>query len=75
MSPTRFILKIREMFEMRPSSPPTERGYRWIWHDGRWHEVCDFCGGNCGQCGNTSRLGCGIPASMEVMARNLGADR
>lgn len=24
---------------------------------GGWREVCDFCGGNCGQCGMTERLG------------------
>jgi hypothetical protein len=44
------------------------------WHrlpDGRWAEVCDFCGGNCGQCGLTSRIGCEVPASMSEMAKNL----
>lgn len=25
--------------------------------DGGWREVCNFCGGNCGQCGMTERLG------------------
>jgi hypothetical protein len=24
---------------------------------GTWREVCDTCGGNCGQCGMTERLG------------------
>jgi hypothetical protein len=25
--------------------------------EGGWREVCDTCGGNCGQCGMTERLG------------------
>lgn len=25
--------------------------------DGGWREICDTCGGNCGQCGMTERLG------------------
>ena len=35
-----------------------------------WIEICDFCGGNCGQCGLTSRLG-NVPASIERMAKNM----
>lgn len=36
--------------------------------NGRWIEVCDFCGGNCGQCGMTGRIG-NIPFDMERMIK------
>lgn len=32
--------------------------------------VCDFCGGNCGQCGLTSIVG-NVPADMQHMIDNL----
>lgn len=35
----------------------------WIW-------VCDFCGGNCGQCGMTSIVG-NVGFSMQTMVDNL----
>jgi hypothetical protein len=39
-------------FEMK------QRGTTWARTvDGGWREVCDTCGGNCGQCGMTERLG------------------
>lgn len=40
--------------------------------DGQWHEVCDFCGGNCGQCGMTGRIG-NVGFDMNRMARKVGA--
>jgi hypothetical protein len=32
--------------------------------------VCDFCGGNCGQCGMTSIIG-NVPFDMQFMVDNL----
>lgn len=32
--------------------------------------VCDFCGGNCGQCGMTGIIG-NVPASMQTMVNSL----
>lgn len=32
-------------------------GLKWIWRVDKWIEVCDTCGGNCGQCGITGRVG------------------
>ena len=50
------------------------RGTTWAlitYANGRkeWREVCDFCHGNCGQCGLTGRIG-NIPASMQAMIDN-----
>lgn len=33
------------------------RGTGWTRRDGVWCEYCTTCGGNCGQCGMTERLG------------------
>ena len=41
----------------------------WILHKDEWREVCDFCHGNCGQCGLTDRIG-NIPASMDAIVKN-----
>lgn len=40
-------------------------------NDGTFHPVCNFCGGNCGQCGVTWIVG-NVPASMDRMISNLG---
>jgi len=32
-------------------------------------EVCDTCGGNCGQCGTS--IGMGVPPSMDMLIRSL----
>lgn len=34
-----------------------QRGTVWAKAADGWREVCDTCGGNCGQCGMTERLG------------------
>ncbi len=39
----------------------------WIW-------VCDFCGGNCGQCGMTSIVG-NVGFSMQRIVTSSGMDR
>ena len=42
-----------------------EKGERFV-----WREICAFCGGNCGQCGITGRVG-NVPFSMQRMIENL----
>jgi hypothetical protein len=37
---------------------------------GDFIEVCDFCGGNCGQCGITGRVG-NIPFNFERIVKQL----
>lgn len=32
-------------------------GLEWREVNGDWREVCDYCKGNCGQCGITQRVG------------------
>lgn len=34
----------------------------------QWRKVCDFCGGNCGQCGLTDTIG-NIPFSLDRMVK------
>jgi hypothetical protein len=51
-----------------------DRGLCWRKIDGEFYEVCEFCGGNCGQCGLTARIG-NIPASMQAMVDNLARKR
>lgn len=54
---------IRSLKLVRPIPPEItpemkHLGLMWAYStDGHWIEVCDFCGGNCGQCGLTSRIG------------------
>lgn len=59
----------------RTKPPLTDKmrgaGFHWVWvtyTDGTagWHEACDTCGGNCGQCGTS--LGRGLPASISHIA-------
>jgi hypothetical protein len=42
--------------------------------DGGWREVCDTCGGNCGQCGMTERLG-NMPVDLGRLVRKTGMNR
>lgn len=50
-----------------------QQGYRWRagWDDEGplLIAVCDFCGGNCGQCGTS--VGRGVPATMQQMVQSL----
>jgi len=53
-------------------------GFHWVWvtyADGTagWHEACDTCGGNCGQCGTS--LGMGLPASMDHLIQATGMNK
>jgi hypothetical protein len=60
----------------RPPKPVDDRqaGLKWVWSDPAWIEVCDFCGGNCGQCGITGRVG-NVPFNIEQMAAKVGLQR
>lgn len=65
---------------IRQSRPPkpvddVQAGLKWVWmgEDG-WREVCSFCGGNCGQCGITGRVG-NVPASLNEIIKNGGWDK
>ncbi len=65
-------MKIMERLfgKKRPVVAPEPRlGNRMRWIDDQWVEVCDFCGGNCGQCGTS--VGAGIPFSMDTLIQNL----
>lgn len=46
------------------------RGLTWAFIDGNWAQVCDFCGGNCGQCGLTGRIG-NVAPNMQRMVDKL----
>lgn len=57
-----------------PTSPDSYmREFRWRkgWDDEGplLIAVCDFCGGNCGQCGTS--IGRGVPATMQQMVQSL----
>lgn len=43
-----------------------QAGLIWGRSGDQWIEVCDTCGGNCGQCGITDRVG-NVPASFEAI--------
>lgn len=58
---------INKLFCRKPNL--TREGTKLIWLNDKWIEVCDFCGGNCGQCGWS--VGSGIPASMNTMIESL----
>lgn len=46
------------------------KGLMWVWSDEEgWYEVCDFCHGNCGQCGITGRVG-NRPYSLDAIVKN-----
>jgi hypothetical protein len=63
-----------------PIAPPLtiemkQRGTVWgRTVDGGWREVCDTCGGNCGQCGMTERLG-NMPVDLMRLVRKTGMDQ
>lgn len=63
----------------KPELPPVTadmkaRGLAWRKIDGEFCLVCGFCGGNCGQCGLTHRIG-NIPADMQTMIDNLNGGK
>lgn len=61
---------IRKLFKLKPPMPkPTQQGTKFKWLNKQWIEVCDTCGGNCGQCGWS--IGIGVPASMDVLIRKI----
>lgn len=63
-------MNMLQFFGIKPSKPePTRQGTKFRWIDNGWVEVCDFCGGNCGQCGWS--IGSGVPASMDSMIEGL----
>lgn len=51
------------------------QGITWAKADDGWREVCDTCGGNCGQCGMTSRLGTGVAPSLDRIIKSGGWDK
>lgn len=67
------VCKPLNPFDRRPevTQEMKNRGTTWRKLEDAWVEVCDFCGGNCGQCGLTGRLG-NIPASFERIVNNSG---
>lgn len=64
------------LFNIRPSRTERMKQSGLIWTknvEGKWIMVCDFCGGNCGQCGLTSIVG-NVGFSMERMWNNIGKE-
>lgn len=55
-----------------PTSDPAAGDIAWTRHETLegtiYVAVCDFCGGNCGQCGTS--VGQGIPFDFDLMAKN-----
>lgn len=75
-----FINAIGAFFKsLSPEKPPAltaqmkSLGFHWVKTDDGWHEACDMCGGNCGQCGTS--LGRGLPVSLSQVVKSSGMDR
>jgi len=47
-----------------------DKGVDWKSYAGKWYMVCDYCGGNCGQCGLTGYVDA-IPADMQLMINDM----
>lgn len=68
---------IRNPFIKHPIPPElTDRMIRakFSWKllpDGTWIEACDFCGGNCGQCGTSLGMDVRNQPSMDQMIKNI----
>lgn len=63
-------MNIRKLFGLKlPKPNPTQPGTKFKWIDNHWVEICDTCGGNCGQCGWS--IGRGVPASMDNLIQSL----
>lgn len=58
----------------KPRLPPLPNGYMWRKIGGEWRQVCDTCGGNCGQCGDTGKLG-NVPADMDFIIKKTGMNK
>ncbi len=43
-------------------------GFRWQKIEGVWREMCNTCGGNCGQCGTS--LGAGTAPSLSSVVKS-----
>jgi hypothetical protein len=56
-----------------PELTPRMKAHGLVWAriPGKFIPVCDFCGGNCGQCGITSIVG-NVGFSMKRMAEKSG---
>lgn len=72
--PLRVEKRLPLQLEKRPPMPKARPGNAMAWMTGQdgtgeWVEVCDFCGGNCGQCGTS--VGMGVPPSMDRMVGKL----
>lgn len=66
--------RIEEFGSLMKPDDDTLAGLKWVWLNGAWHEVCDFCNGNCGQCGITGRVG-NVGFSLEAIVKNGGWDK
>lgn len=73
----KYLNRLRRIRLPKPSPPPelTElmrmKGLVWRRIPGRWILVCDFCGGNCGQCCLTDTVG-NVGFDMQRMAEKSG---
>ena len=56
--------------DSRPSFRAAD-GFVWRKVEKVWRQVCDTCGGNCGQCGITGRIG-NIAPSMDYLIVSTG---
>lgn len=50
------------------------KGVDWVSISGSWYMVCEFCHGNCGQCGLTGYVD-DVPFNMQAMVDNLQKGR
>lgn len=73
--PVRYILRPSDGVQTAMFLPTEDPAAgKVFWTSGRdevgklYIAVCDFCGGNCGQCGTS--VGQGIPFDFELMAKN-----
>jgi hypothetical protein len=73
----KLLNRLRRIRLPKPTPPPEitpkmkMNGLVWARIPGRWIPVCDFCGGNCGQCGNTEIVG-NVGFSMQRIAEKSG---
>jgi len=62
-------LKILQRDDIRPPKPKAKFGDYVIWSEDQWLQVCNTCGGNCGQCGTSRNMG--MSPSMDVTILRL----
>lgn len=58
----------------RPPQLQPPQGYMWRRINDVWRMVCDTCGGNCGQCGITGRIG-NVQLDMDHLIKATGMDK